>query len=118
MAATPVTDPETDLWTTTSAVPGRPLPPTKAPGKLGLYDPANEHDACGVGFVVDIKGRKSHQTLYQAIQVLRNLDNRGACGCEVNTGDGAGVLLQMPHKFLQTVAEKAGFALPAPGPAV
>ena len=87
----------------------------RAPGKQGLYDPANEHDACGVGFVVDIKGRKSHQILSQAIQVLRNLDHRGACGCEVNTGDGAGVLLQMPHKFLQTVAEKAGFALPAPG---
>ena len=99
-----------------------PLPPenqrpaaTRAPGKQGLYDPAHEHDACGVGFVVDIKGRKSHQILAQAIQVLRNLDHRGACGCEVNTGDGAGVLLQMPHKFLQKVAEKDGFALPAPG---
>ncbi|MEO8445650.1 MAG: hypothetical protein ABI567_11655, partial [Gammaproteobacteria bacterium] len=57
------------------------------PAKQGLYDPANEHDACGVGFVVDIKGRKSHQILAQAIQVLRNLDHRGACGCEVNTGD-------------------------------
>ncbi len=85
------------------------------PAKQGLYDPANEHDACGVGFVVDIKGRKSHQILAQAIQVLRNLDHRGACGCEVNTGDGAGVLLQMPHKFLQKVTEKDGFTLPAPG---
>ena len=105
---------------------GLPLPPTnqdprasrapgQAPGKQGLYDPANEHDACGVGFVADIKGRKSHQILAQAIQVLRNLDHRGACGCEVNTGDGAGVLLQMPHKFLLKVAEKDGFALPAPG---
>ena len=105
---------------------GLPLPPInqrpaasrapgQAPGKQGLYDPANEHDACGVGFVADIKGRKSHQILAQAIQVLRNLDHRGACGCEVNTGDGAGVLLQMPHKFLLNVAEKDGFALPAPG---
>ncbi|MCP5139187.1 MAG: glutamate synthase large subunit [Chromatiales bacterium] len=85
------------------------------PPKQGLYDPANEHDACGVGFVVDIKGRKSHRILEQAIQVLRNLDHRGACGCEVNTGDGAGVLLQLPHRFLQNVAERDGFTLPAPG---
>ena len=86
-----------------------------APGKQGLYDPAHEHDACGVGFVVDIKGRKSHQILAHAIQVLRNLDHRGACGAEVNTGDGAGVLLQMPHKFLEKFAEKADFDLPAAG---
>ena len=77
---------------------GLPLPPTnqdprasrapgQAPGKQGLYDPANEHDACGVGFVADIKGRKSHQILAQAIQVLRNLDHRGACGCEVKLWD-------------------------------
>ena len=85
------------------------------PPKQGLYDPANEHDACGVGFVVDIKGRKSHRVLQQAIQVLRNLDHRGACGCEVNTGDGAGVLLQLPHRFLQAVAEQHSFTLPAPG---
>jgi glutamate synthase (ferredoxin) len=85
------------------------------PPKQGLYDPANEHDACGVGFVVDIKGRKSHRILQQAIQVLRNLDHRGACGCEVNTGDGAGVLLQIPHRFLEGVAEQNSFTLPAPG---
>ena len=74
---------------------------TGLPPKQGLYDPAFEHDACGVGFVVDIKGRKSHQILQQGLQVLINLDHRGACGAEVNTGDGAGVLIQMPHKFLQ-----------------
>ncbi|MCL4779285.1 MAG: glutamate synthase large subunit [Gammaproteobacteria bacterium] len=85
------------------------------PPKQGLYDPANEHDACGVGFVVDIKGRKSHRILQQAIQVLRNLDHRGACGCEVNTGDGAGVLMQIPHRFLEGVAEQNSFTLPAPG---
>src|SRR5215475_10151222 len=77
------------------------------PAKQGLYDPAFEKDACGVGFVVDIKGRKSHKILQQGIQVLLNLDHRGACGCEVNTGDGAGVLMQMPHKFLVAVAKKA-----------
>ena len=59
------------------------------PAKQGLYDPWFEHDACGVGFVVDMKGRKSNQILKQGIQVLRNLDHRGASGAEVNTGDGA-----------------------------
>ncbi|HTY49356.1 MAG TPA: glutamate synthase large subunit [Steroidobacteraceae bacterium] len=85
------------------------------PGRQGLYDPWFEHDACGVGFVVDIKGRRSHKILQSAIQVLRNLDHRGACGCEANTGDGAGVLLQMPHAFLKEVARKARLMLPGPG---
>jgi glutamate synthase (ferredoxin) len=85
------------------------------PPKQGLYDPRNEHDACGVGFVVDIKGRKSHRILQQAIEVLRNLDHRGASGCEVNTGDGAGVLLQMPHAFLKEAARKARVSLPEAG---
>jgi glutamate synthase (ferredoxin) len=89
--------------------------PATPPGKQGLYDPAYEHDACGVGFVVDIKGRKSHHILRQGLQVLTNLDHRGACGCEVNTGDGAGVLMQMPHKFLVAAARKARIELPAPG---
>jgi len=86
-----------------------------APGKQGLYDPWYEHEACGVGFVVDMKGRKSHRILQQAIQVLRNLDHRGACGCEANTGDGAGVLIQMPHAFFQQVARKDRLSLPGPG---
>jgi glutamate synthase (ferredoxin) len=69
-----------------------------------------------VGFVVDVKGRKSHRILEQAIQVLRNLDHRGACGCEANTGDGAGVLIQMPHAYFQHIAKKDRlFSLPAPG---
>ena len=66
--------------------------------------PRLEHDACGVGFVVDIKGRKSHAIVRQALQVLINLEHRGACGCEVNTGDGAGILVQMPDTFLRKVA--------------
>src|SRR4051812_29974744 len=78
--------------------------------RAGLYDPQHEHDACGVGFVVDIKGRRSHTIVTQALQVLINLGHRGACGCEVNTGDGAGILVQMPDKFLRKVA-------PAPLPA-
>jgi glutamate synthase (ferredoxin) len=89
--------------------------PNSRPGKQGLYDPWFEHDACGVGFVVDIKGRKSAQILQQAITVLRNLDHRGACGCEANTGDGAGVLLQMPHAFLREITRKARLPLPSPG---
>src|SRR6187401_595366 len=74
------------------------------PDAIGLYDPAHEHDAWGVGFVVDIKGRKSHDIVRKALQVLKNLQHRGACGCEVNTGDGAGILMQMPDAFLRRVA--------------
>ena len=85
------------------------------PDKQGLYDPWFEHEACGVGFVVNVKGNKSHQIIQQSLQVLRNLDHRGACGCEANTGDGAGILLQMPHAFFQKQCEKAGFKLPKAG---
>ncbi|HWA87414.1 MAG TPA: glutamate synthase large subunit [Opitutus sp.] len=85
------------------------------PGKQGLYDPWFEHDACGVGFVVDMKGRKSNTILHQGLQILKNLDHRGASGAEVNTGDGAGILFQMPHKFLAEVAKKARITLPEPG---
>ncbi len=90
-------------------------PRLTGPGKQGLYDPQFEHDACGVGFVVDIKGRKSNAILRQAIQVLKNLDHRGACGCEINTGDGAGVLMQMPHAFLKAAAKEAHIDLPEAG---
>ncbi|HEX4343048.1 MAG TPA: hypothetical protein VH255_06640, partial [Verrucomicrobiae bacterium] len=69
------------------------------PPKQGLYDPQFEHEACGVGFVVNMKGRKSHQLITDALQLLVNLDHRGACGCETNTGDGAGILMQTPHSF-------------------
>jgi glutamate synthase (ferredoxin) len=85
------------------------------PAKQGLYDPQFEHDACGLGFVVNIKGQKSHQLVSDALQILINLDHRGACGCEVNTGDGAGILLQVPHDFLVKVTSPLGFKLPAPG---
>ncbi|HKR33640.1 MAG TPA: glutamate synthase large subunit [Steroidobacteraceae bacterium] len=88
---------------------------TGLPPKQGLYDPAFEHEACGVGFVVDIKGRKSHRILQQGLQVLVNLDHRGACGAEEDSGDGAGVLIQMPHRFLLEASKKARIELPAPG---
>jgi glutamate synthase (NADPH/NADH) large chain len=89
--------------------------PPGLPAAQGLYDPAHEHDACGVGFVVDIKGRKSHAIVSQALTVLKNLLHRGACGCEVNTGDGAGILIQMPHAFLSRECRRVGFVLPEPG---
>jgi len=85
------------------------------PPAQGLYDPAHEHDACGVGFVVDVKGRKSHAIVSQALTVLKNLLHRGACGCEVNTGDGAGILIQMPHAFLARECGRLGITLPPPG---
>ncbi|HEV3444769.1 MAG TPA: hypothetical protein VG099_09010 [Gemmataceae bacterium] len=85
------------------------------PAKQGLYDPWYEHDACGVGFVVDLKGRKAHAIVQKAIQVLVNLEHRGACGCEKNTGDGAGILLQTPHGFLEQECRRLGINLPGPG---
>ena len=88
-----------------AAVPG-------PPPAQGLYDPAHEHDACGVGFVVDIKGRRSHSIVRQALSVLINLLHRGACGCEANTGDGAGILTQIPDKFLRRECGRLGIPLP------
>ena len=85
------------------------------PPKQGLYDPRFEHDACGVGFVVHIKGEKSHEIVEQALTVLENLDHRGACGCEENTGDGAGILMQVPHAFFQHVCGGLGIHLPDAG---
>ena len=86
-----------------------------APPKQGLYDPQFEHDACGLGFVVNMKGKKSHQLVSDALKILVNLDHRGACGAEPNTGDGAGILIQVPHEFLAAEAAKLGFKLPAAG---
>ena len=86
------------------------------PEKQGLYDPANEHDSCGVGFVAHIKGERSHQIVLDSEIILRNMDHRGACGCETNTGDGAGVLTALPHEFLQKVVKRdLGVDLPEPG---
>jgi glutamate synthase (ferredoxin) len=85
------------------------------PPKQGLYDPQFEHDACGVGFIVQMKGQKSHDIVEQALTILLNLDHRGACGCETNTGDGAGILMGVPHKFLTKVAAAIGITLPHAG---
>ncbi len=93
-----------------------PQPFNSFPAKQGLYDPANEHDSCGVGFVAHIKGVRSHQILQDAEEVLRSMDHRGACGCEANTGDGAGILTALPHEFLQqAVQQDLGGRLPGPG---
>jgi glutamate synthase (ferredoxin) len=85
------------------------------PEKQGLYDPQFEHDSCGVGFVVDMFGRKSNAIVRKSLQVLINLQHRGAKGCEINTGDGAGILLQVPHEFLLEEVKKLGIVLPEPG---
>lgn len=85
------------------------------PAPQGLYDPQFEHDACGLGFVVHQLGQKSHDIIEQALTILVNLDHRGACGCETNTGDGAGLLMQIPHGFFQKEAARLGFELPEPG---
>ncbi|MDG3493977.1 MULTISPECIES: glutamate synthase large subunit [Pseudanabaena] len=83
--------------------------------KQGLYDPQFEHDACGVGFIVHKLGKKSHAIVEQGLTILENLEHRGACGCETNTGDGAGILMQIPHKFLVKVAAAANITLPEVG---
>jgi glutamate synthase (NADPH) large chain len=85
------------------------------PKAQGLYNPEHEHDACGVGFVVNIKGQRSHEIVLKGLQVLDNLTHRGACGCDPLTGDGAGMLLQIPHEFFSHEAAELGFELPAPG---
>jgi glutamate synthase (ferredoxin) len=91
------------------------LAPYGWPEKQGLYDPRFEHDSCGVGFVVNVKGRKSHALVQQALTVLMNLRHRGACGCEANTGDGAGILMQTPHEFLKQVCTREKIPLPSYG---
>ncbi|MGB3311253.1 MAG: glutamate synthase large subunit [Nodosilinea sp.] len=85
------------------------------PQAQGLYHPQYEHDACGVGFIVHMKGAQSHSIVDQGLTILVNLSHRGAVGAEANTGDGAGILLQMPHKFMAKVAAAEGMTLPAPG---
>ncbi len=90
--------------------------PIGLPPAQGLYDPSLEKDSCGVGFVAHVKGKASHQIVLDADEILRNMDHRGACGCEANTGDGAGILTGLPHKFLRKVAKQdLGIDLPEAG---
>ena len=81
------------------------------PRRHGLYDPANEHDACGVGFVANVKGRKSHEIIRQGLRILRNLTPRGAVGADPLAGDGAGILMQIPDTFLRDVCDDLGLDL-------
>ncbi len=85
------------------------------PKKQGLYDPAFEKDSCGVGFVMNMKGEKSHKIITQGLEILKKLEHRGACGSDSATGDGAGILIQIPHLFFQEQCEKAGIKLPEVG---
>jgi glutamate synthase domain-containing protein 2/glutamate synthase domain-containing protein 1/glutamate synthase domain-containing protein 3 len=85
------------------------------PEPQGLYDPRDEHDACGIGFVANISGEKSHDIIRKGIEILINLTHRGACGCDPQTGDGAGVLIQIPHAFFEAECTRSGFPLPSPG---
>ena len=78
----------------------------------GLYNPIFEHDSCGIGFVANLNNIKSHKNVQDALHMLTRMEHRGACGCETNTGDGAGILIQIPHKFFKKVAPDAGFNLP------
>src|SRR5258707_11200950 len=93
----------------------QPAPVCGLPAAQGLYRPEHEHDACGIGFVANIEGRKSHDIVLKGVQILVNLAHRGACGCDPQTGDGAGILIQIPHVFLEREASTLGFSLPAPG---
>ncbi|HRO01379.1 MAG TPA: glutamate synthase subunit alpha, partial [Nitrobacter sp.] len=88
---------------------------TWRPPAEGFYDPALERDSCGVGFIANIKGRKSHQIVSDAISILCNLEHRGAVGADPRSGDGAGILVQIPHVFFARKAKELGFTLPKPG---
>jgi glutamate synthase (NADPH/NADH) large chain len=85
------------------------------PERQGLYDPSFEKDSCGVGFIADMKNRKSHAIVAQGLQILHNLDHRGAVGADPKLGDGCGILTQIPHRFFAEECARIGIALPAPG---
>src|ERR1700751_4353478 len=85
------------------------------PAARGLYDPRNEPDACGVGFVANIKNKKSHAIIAQGLGILCNLEHRGAVGADPLAGDGAGILIQIPDRLFRAESERLGFALPAAG---
>src|ERR1700710_1546068 len=93
------------------------LPPTlgSAPAAQGMYDPENEHDACGVGCVAHIKGRKRHEIIQQGLKILENLDHRGAVGADKLMGDGAGILIQIPDEYFRAEMAAVGIDLPPPG---
>ena len=91
------------------------LNPSYPPAAQGMYDPANEHDACGVGFVANIKGKKSHEIVEQGLTILKNLTHRGAVGADPKASDGAGILIQIPDQFFREEMAKQGVKLPKVG---
>src|SRR5690606_16012967 len=101
-----------DTTPTQSRDTGAPL---AAPPAQGLYHPAHEHDACGIGMVANSKGVKSHAIIEEGLQILVNRTHRGAVGADPLAGDGAGILVGIPHEFLSAEAERLGFTLPQPG---
>src|SRR5437868_1400742 len=97
------------------AGPAKPFEHTYRPPAEGLYDLSLEKDSCGVGFIANIKGTKSHQIVSDALSILCNLEHRGAVGADPRFGDGAGILVQIPHAFFLRKAKELGFKLPEPG---
>jgi len=89
--------------------------PEGLPEAHGLYDPRNEHDACGIGLLANIHNIKSHKTVEDGLRILKNLEHRGAVGADPKAGDGAGILIQIPHEFFAAEAGRIGFDLPAAG---
>ena len=87
----------------------------RIPDPQGLYHPYNEHDACGMGLVASIRGEKSHEIIRKGLEVLINLTHRGAAGCDPETGDGAGILIQIPHAFFLRECTELGWKLPNAG---
>ncbi|MCC0021232.1 MAG: glutamate synthase large subunit [Nitratireductor sp.] len=100
---------------TTKANGKKPNGASGLPAAQGLYDPANEHDACGVGFIANLKGKPSHQNIVDGLRMLENLTHRGAVGADPLMGDGAGMLVQIPHRFFSAVMAEQGVDLPLPG---
>src|SRR5438876_2361000 len=88
--------------------------PEGVPEAHGLYDPRHEHDACGIGLIANIHNLKSHKIITDGLSILKNLEHRGAVGADPKAGDGAGVLLQIPHAFFTAEAQRLGFSLPSP----
>ena len=87
----------------------------KTPQKQGLYDPQFEKSSCGVGFVANMKGERTHEIILQGLEILNNLEHRGAVGSDPLSGDGAGLLLQIPHEFFKAQCANIGISIPEPG---
>ena len=106
---------ETPSVETAGTVASKRVVPRTNPGRVGLYDPRNEHDSCGVGFIAHMKNEKSHSIVEKGLQILLNLTHRGAVGADPLMGDGAGMLVQIPHAFFAVEMAAAGVELPQAG---